>query len=568
LTRHEPPQGRKPPPRDAGSSTRGRREYVRVEGAGSAGVPAGKGARAQDRKGREPTPGRSRHLHDAIRERFPNFREFDAWNERHATRDSRFLITAQLFIDIDRGHTPTLHHLYALASASGWPLERVCREFDVDFCELPRLHGALGRDRTELRLRRTAFSEVIEIPMDLAPGARPNDPVPLRDLVAGWSRFSGDVWPLDSRYLTAQIGLSDNLAFPRLPSGAEVLVDCAVTRPHEAPGYYAVQHPNGFSCCQVVIDHGMKISLLSESREVFPRLDYALRDVRIRGRVAAIAGRVDRLITPRPVNLNDLLDEQRALLDPDRFRDLSSPAMLRDLWARRRLTFSQFEEKVRRLRLLAGSRFRIGRGHMHDLMQADATSQDSVPRLETFFALAAIFLLDPVDLLRGYNMPPDSLPLTANEDAARVTRATQLIDRARAHRLVEHLERRGWALPWLLSMFHRIPASWRAYYLGDAAVTLSPLVGPDSFVIVNTRQRRVLTTVHGRPISSLRDWMRPVYLLQTNTRRRYVCGYCEMQGEMLHVIPHPEAPSQRVLRFRCPEQAIVIGRVTHVATLL
>ena len=531
-------------------------------------VPAAKGARAQDRKGREPTPGRSRHLHDAIRERFPNFREFDAWNERHASRDSRFLITPQLFIDIDRGHTPTLHHLYALSSASGWPLERVCREFDVDFSELPRLHGALGRDRTELRLRRSAFAEVLEIPMDLAPGARPNDPVPLRDLVAGWSRFSGDVWPLDPRYLTAQIGLADNLAFPRLPTGAEVLVDGTITRPPEVPGYYAVQHPNGFSCCQVVIEHGMKISLLSESREIFPRLDYALRDVRIRGRVAAIAGRVDRLVTPRPINLADLLDEQRALLDPDRFRDRTAPAMLRDLWARRGLTFSQFEEKVRRLRLLAGSRFRIGRGHMHDLMQADATSQDSVPRLETFFALAAIFLLDPVDLLRGYNMPPDGLPLIASEDPGRVARATQLIDRARAHRLVEHLERRGWALPWLLSMFHRIPASWRAYYLGDAAVTLSPLLGPDSFVIVNTRQRRVLTAVHGRPVAALRDWMRPVYLLQTNTRRRYICGYCEMQGEMLHVIPHPEAPSQRVLRFRCPEQAIVIGRVTHVATLL
>ena len=33
-----------------------------------------------------------------------------------------------------------------------------------------------------------------------------------------------------------------------------------------------------------------------------------------------------------------------------------------NLWARRGLTFSQFEEKVRTLRLLAGSRFRIGRG--------------------------------------------------------------------------------------------------------------------------------------------------------------------------------------------------------------
>ncbi len=199
-------------------------------------VPAAKGGRAQDRKGREPTPGRSRHLHDAIRERFPNFREFDAWNERHASRDSRFLITPQLFIDIDRGHTPTLHHLYALSSASGWPLERVCREFDVDFSELPRLHGALGRDRTELRLRRSAFAEVLEIPMDLAPGARPNDPVPLRDLVAGWSRFSGDVWPLDPRYLTAQIGQADNLAFPRLPTGAEVLVDGTITRPRGRAG--------------------------------------------------------------------------------------------------------------------------------------------------------------------------------------------------------------------------------------------------------------------------------------------------------------------------------------------
>ena len=130
------------------------------------------------------------------------------------------------------------------------------------------------------------------------------------------------------------------------------------------------------------------------------------------------------------------------------------------------------------------------------------------------------------------------------------------------------LEKRGWAMPWLLSMFHRIPPSWRAYYLGDAAVTLSPLLAPDAFVIVNTRQRRVLDTVHNRAVASLRDWMRPVYLLQTNTRRRYICGYCELHGDMLHVVPHPESPSQRTLKFRWPEQAIVIGRVTHAATLL
>lgn len=565
MTRDKPPLGRVPPPRDDGRPTRGRREYVRVEGAR---VDPATAARATDRRGRGPTPGRSRHLNEAIRARFPNTRDFEAWNQRQAARDQRFLVTPQLFIDIDRGHTPTLHHLYALTAASGWSLARVCREFDVDFSELPRLQGALGRDRTYFRLRRSAFPGVIEIPMDLAPGARPHEPAPLRDLAAGWSRHQGDAWPLEPRYLTGQIGMSDNLAFPRLPSGAEVLIDASDTRVTDGRGYYAVQHPNGFSCSQVVLDHGI-LSLLSESREIFPRLDHALRDVRIHGRVVAMAGRVDRLGPPRPVNLADLLDAQRALLDPDRLRELTTPAMIRDFWARRGLTFSQFEEKVRVLRLLAGSRFSIGRGHMHDLMQADATPQESVPRLETFFALAAIFVLDPVDLLRGYNMAAEGESLMAgSEDPARIIRARQLIDRVRSHRLAEHLEKRGWAMPWLLSMFHRIPPSWRAYYLGDAAVTLSPLLAPDAFVIVNTRQRRVLDTVHNRPVSSLRDWMRPVYLLQTNTRRRYICGYCEMHGDMLHVIPHPESPSQRTLKFKCPEQAIVLGRVTHAATLL
>ena len=37
---------------------------------------------------------------------------------------------------------------------------------------------------------------------------------------------------------------------------------------------------------------------------------------------------------------------------------------------------------------------------MRDLMLADAASQNSLPQPETFFALAAIFPLDPVDLLR------------------------------------------------------------------------------------------------------------------------------------------------------------------------
>jgi hypothetical protein len=47
-----------------------------------------------------------------------------------------------------------------------------------------------------------------------------------------------------------------------------------------------------------------------------------------------------------------------------------------------------------------------------------------------------------------------------------------------------------------------------------------------------------------------------------------ICGYCERQGDLLRVIPHPDALNQHVLQFRCPGQALVLGRVTHVASLL
>jgi len=70
-------------------------------------------------------------------------------------------------------------------------------------------------------------------------------------------------------------------------------------------------------------------------------------------------------------------------------------------------------------------------------------------------------------------------------------------------------------------------------------------------------------------VAALTDWMRPLYLLQTDSaRRRYLCGYVEEHGDALHVIPHPDAPSQRVVKFRRSEQAIIVGRVTHVATLI
>jgi hypothetical protein len=201
-------------------------------------------------------------------------------------------------------------------------------------------------------------------------------------------------------------------------------------------------------------------------------------------------------------------------------------------------------------------------------MQADAAAQESAPRLEKLFALAAIFLLNPVDLLRGYGLPVEEQPLRRGEELAAGERARGLADRLRAHPLVAHLLRRGWDLPWLLSLYAGPSLSARVFYVDEISAGMTPLLKPDAFVSVNIRQRKVVSFVYGRAVETLRDWERPIYLLQTSTRHRFVCGYCEVRGDTITVVPHPDAPSQRAIRFKFPEQAIVLGRVTNVATLM
>jgi hypothetical protein len=540
LIRQERPRAQVARQLNADDAGGGKREYVSPDGdpqAPRASLALSTGV-AHERPRREASqPRRSRRLLDAIRERFPNLAGFYASNERQAQRDARLLLTQQIFSDIDRGHIPTPHHLYALAAGAGWSFERVCLEFGVDFAQLGRLHAALGIARTRLDLSRRAFSGFLDLPTDIAPYARADASAPLGELVAGWTRLPFRQWMPDDRYLTGEIGRDDNIAFPRLPSGAVVLVDGQQTQITDRPGYYAVEHPNGVSCCRVVTEGGV-IALLSEGREWYPRLDYPVRHVRVHGKVVAFAGRIDRMPAPRPVNLADLLEAQRPLRDLDRLREMSSPAVIRDVWARRGMTFARFEDRVRVLRRLAGSRFSIARGHMHDLMQADATASESPPpRLQTLYALAAIFLLDPVQLLRGYGLSLDDVPFESDQDPADTERAQALIARLTSHRLGEHLRQRGWELPWLCSLVPRIAAARRVYYLGDPGVHISPLLSSDAFVMVNMRQRKILTTLHGRPVSSLSDWMRPIYLLQTDSQRRYVCGYVEEHDDTLHVIP-------------------------------
>lgn len=532
-------------------------------------------------------PGRAASLIAAVRRRFPGYPHspaLDAWNAQQAQHDRHRLLTTRLFSDINRGHTPTPRHVSALAAATGWTFEQVSLALGVDFARIPRLHAAMGIDRTHVDEDGVAFSVARELPAELAPSVRPEVNALLNELVMDWVAADSLQWTPDDRFVAGRVGREDNLAYPRLPSGAAVLIDRSRSVPSgvtesvtpadpngyhaDADGYYAITHPNGTSCSRVHVTRDM-ITLLSERRDLFPALEYPLAQVRVHGRVMAFAGRIDRMRPPLGMALSRLKEEQRPVLDRARRRELAIQSLLRELMQRFGMTRSRFERKVRMLQRLAGKSFKVSRSHMSGLME----NRQLQPRLNTLYALSAILQLDPLELLRAYGVPVGSAAFgsgsvyqTPELDDARDP-ATR-IGRVRMHDTIVQLQRGGWDISWLSSLLRPGGRSQRLYYLGDPGPQLSPLITSQAFVVVNRRQRRVLTRLYDQPVADLTDWMRPIYLLHTNGPRQYLAGYVEDRGTTLDLIPHPSGPTRRVLRFKHPEEASIVGRVTHVATLV
>jgi len=98
--------------------------------------------------------------------------------------------------------------------------------------------------------------------------------------------------------------------------------------------------------------------------------------------------------------------------------------------------------------------------------------------------------------------------------------------------------------------------SLRYGVIGLNDYTLHPLLKPGSFVQIDDSQRRVVSP----PFPN--EYDRPIYFIEL--REGYVCGWAEMQGNKLVVLPHPLSNCRvRVLDY--PVEAEVVGRVVAVA---
>lgn len=95
-------------------------------------------------------------------------------------------------------------------------------------------------------------------------------------------------------------------------------------------------------------------------------------------------------------------------------------------------------------------------------------------------------------------------------------------------------------------------------YIGLIDYTMHPLIRPGAVVEIDTSQTKP------DAISWQHEYDRPIFFIEL--RDGFACGWCEMQGNQLLLIPHPSSPAAKIRRFLCPREAEIVGRVVSYNT--
>ncbi len=96
-------------------------------------------------------------------------------------------------------------------------------------------------------------------------------------------------------------------------------------------------------------------------------------------------------------------------------------------------------------------------------------------------------------------------------------------------------------------------------FIGLGDHTLDPLIRPGSIVRINDHDRKI----QNPPWEN--EFSRPIYFFEL--REGYSCGWCQLDGHELSIIPHSLSRSP-IRRFRHPDEVDIVGRVTALATWL
>lgn len=240
---------------------------------------------------------------------------------------------------------------------------------------------------------------------------------------------------------------------------------------------------------------------------------------------------------------------------------MAAGQQLKLLRNKRNITVREVEQASHRIAdAKADQRFRISNGWLAQL--ENGVSEPSIFKL---FTLAATYRVKLWELLRVYGVDvneQEKYEVVANPDLTQLLSQKSVSDAALdcatatvATTFVPELAPKHAPSA---NGSHSNGRSKLTYgYLGSSDLTMYPLIRPGSLLQIDPHQNRLQTA------SWHNEFERPIYFVEL--REGYACGWCELQGNQLLIIPHHSSPAG-VRRFTFPREAEIVGRVVSYYT--
>ena len=226
---------------------------------------------------------------------------------------------------------------------------------------------------------------------------------------------------------------------------------------------------------------------------------------------------------------------------------------LKTLRNARNITVREVEQGSRRIAEAKGDkRFCISNGWL-----AQLENGASEPNIQKFFSLGVIYRVSVQDLLRLYGVDIDEREKYESIADPYLTRlivhtadgepnSNEHAETSLIPHCDSHVSGNSNHTPHILHG-----------QLGLNDFTMHPMIRPGALLRIDTRQNKLVTGTWRN------EYERPIYFIEL--RDAYACGWCELQGHELLIIPHPS--SQRsVRRFMHPREAEIVGRVVGYDT--
>ena len=228
---------------------------------------------------------------------------------------------------------------------------------------------------------------------------------------------------------------------------------------------------------------------------------------------------------------------------------------------RRNITVREVEQASRRIaEAKSDRRYQISNGWL-----AQLENGVSEPSIFKFFTLATTYRVKLLELLRVYGVDAaeqEKYEAIANPHLTQLVSATSVSETA----LDCATSSAATTLISDLALKHAPPSNGSQSnghsnvtygYLGSSDLTMYPLIRPGSLLQIDTHQNRLQTA------SWHNEFERPIYFVEL--REGYACGWCELQGNQLLIVPHHSSPAS-IRRFTYPREAEIVGRVVSYHT--